>query len=364
MFNILYLNKKIFFLPLLFLSVISFEITLYPYYSFVSMISFLGILFFIFYYYKAIKVKEGYWFFILGYVFFTFIISLYHFSVLGLIRSIFTFFSFYLCYLLIINKVNLFKIYFYFSLIPLFFSFLLQIKKDLFIWAFVDGRNASFMFDPNYCGVFFVSSALISLIIFDKNQLKWIYFSLFSIGVLFTFSKGAMLALFIGFFVYLYCNYYYKSLLYIFPFSVLILLFYFYSDFDFTLFRVEQGFNSRDGFFKAVLDHVFSNGNYMGGGDGILKKLLEDNYFENHSTHNFYLDLLVNNGLIPLIILIGFIGFICLLGFKDRNIYLSLFFALFIASNSISISLGGIGILSLILTLSAVMVLQRKDTLL
>src|SRR5690606_31889583 len=146
--------------PMILLSVISFEITLYPYYAFTSMIAFLGMLFFVFYHYEVNKINEKYWLFILSYIFFNLIISLYYFNSLGLIRSIFTFFSFYLCYLLVINKINFLKIYFYISLIPLFFSFLLQIRKNFFIWTFVDERNSSFMFDPNYCGVFFVSSAL------------------------------------------------------------------------------------------------------------------------------------------------------------------------------------------------------------
>lgn len=364
MFNILYIDKIKLLLPMILLSVISFEITLYPYYAFTSMIAFLSMLFFVFYHYKINKINKNYWFIILSYIFFTLIISLYYFNSLGLIRSIFTFFSFYLCYLLVINKINFLKLYFYISLIPLFFSFLLQIRKDFFIWTFVDERNSSFMFDPNYCGAFFVSSALISLILFDKIKFKWIYFLLFSIGVLFTFSKGAILALLIGVLIYLYCNYYLKSLAYVFSFSGVILIFFLYSGFDFSLFRVDQGLNSRDGFLKAVLHHVFHNGNYMGGGDGVLEKLLEDNYFENHSTHNFYLDLLVTNGLIPLIIMMFLVGFIVFIGFKDRNIYLSLFVALFLASNSISISIGGIGILSLIFTFSAIMILQRKDTLL
>lgn len=363
MFDNLCIDKSKLLFPIVLLSIISFEITLYPYYAFTSMASFFAMFFFVAFNCKLNAINEKYWLFILSYAFFALVISICYFNILGVTKAIFTFFSFFLCYILVFNNINLLKIYFYISLIPLFFSLFLQANKEFLIWGFVDGRNSSFMFDPNYCGAFFVSSALIGLILFKNNNLKWVYFLLFSMGVLFTFSKGAILALLMGLLIYLYCNYYLKSLLFVFIFSSFISIFFFYSGFDFSLFRLEQGFNSRDGFLKAVLNHVFYNQNYMGGGSEALIKLLGDNYFENHSTHNFYLDLVVTNGLIPLIILVSFIGFVSFVGFRDRNVYLSLFGALFVASNSISISIGGIGILSLIFTFSTIMILHRKKDL-
>lgn len=364
MHNIFTFDKNLWLLPIVFLSIISFEITIYPYYNIISMIAFIGMLFFVLFNYKVYKVYQAYWFFIFSYMFFTFIVSLYYFNILSLVRSVFTFFSFMLCYLLIFNRINILKIYFYLSLIPLFFSFLIQIKREFFIWSLVYDRNSSFMFDPNYCGAFFVSSALISLILFDRDKIKWIYFLLFSAGAFLTFSKASILALLFGFLTYLYCKYRLGSLVYISIFFVLFLSFFLYSNYDFSLFRFDQGFNSRDGFFVAVFNHVFNDGNYMGGGSDVLIELLENNYFENHSTHNFYLDLLVNNGLIPLLIIFSFIFFIIFSGFRDRNIYLSLFLAMFVISNSISVSIGGIGILSIIFTFSAIMILQRKHILL
>ena len=58
MFNILYIDKIKLLLPMILLSVISFEITLYPYYAFTSMIAFLGMLFFVFYHYKINEINE------------------------------------------------------------------------------------------------------------------------------------------------------------------------------------------------------------------------------------------------------------------------------------------------------------------
>lgn len=358
------LSKSIFLIPMVLLSAISFETTLYKYYSITSIFSFLAILFIILHQYGVLKFNQSYWFFIISFCIFSFLISLYYFNVISMVRSIFTFFSFYLCYLLVVNKINLLKIFFYVSLIPLIFSYIIQIKSVFLIWDMIAGRNASFMFDPNYCGVFFVCSSLIALIIFKNFYLRWFYFTIFSLGVLFTFSKGAIAALLGGIIIYLFCKYKSKSIIYIAISTLFFLFFYLYSGFDFSLLRIDQGLNGRDGFYHAVINHVFYSGNFMGGGDNVLKNLLENNYFDNASTHNFYMDLLVTNGLFPLTILIIFIIYIGVIGLKDRSIYLCLFVALFIASNSISISIGGVGILSLIFTFSALMILQRKDTLL
>lgn len=365
MFNILHFDKvKLIIFPWVLLSVIAFEITLYPYYVFTSMTSFILMFLMVLYFYKIYIIKDAYWFLVLLYCFVCCFISFYYFNSVSLVRSIFTFFSFYLCYLLVVNRIDFLKIYFYISLVPLALSFVMQVKGDFFIWSYVYGRNASFIFDPNYCGALFVSSALISLILFKNLKVKWFYFIVFLFGVLFTFSKGAVLALLVGFLFYLYTSYYVKSVFYVLISFVFVYIFYIYSNFNFSLFRVEQGYNSRDKFFDAVLQHVFRDGNYMGGDSDVLRKLMESNDFVNKSTHNFYMDLLINNGLIPLLILMFLIFVVGYVGFKDRNVYLSLFLALFVVSNSVSISLGGIGILSLIFTFSAVMILQRKKDLL
>ncbi|WP_198525496.1 hypothetical protein [Glaesserella parasuis] len=96
---------------------------------------------------------------------------------------------------------------------------------------------------------------------------------------------------------------------------------------------------------------------FFGGGYETIGKLIKNAGYANSSTHNYYLDLLIANSVLTFIFLIPIISVVIVLGIKKRSMYFPVFITLFILSNTISISIGGIGILSFIFSYSIIDIL-------
>ncbi|MCT8749301.1 hypothetical protein KZ479_11305, partial [Glaesserella parasuis] len=146
-------------------------------------------------------------------------------------------------------------------------------------------------------------------------------------------------------------------IVYLVLFIILLVLCFKFIDVDISMFRVEQGANFRDEYFYLVIDYVYNQNNFFGGGYETIGKLIKNAGYANSSTHNYYLDLLIANSVLTFIFLIPIISVVIVLGIKKRSMYFPVFITLFILSNTISISIGGIGILSFIFSYSIIDIL-------
>lgn len=294
----------------------------------------------------------------------SFLFSTINYNFLYFIRALAILLVFFLCERLVLKNKNtcLFDYFLFISVLGAFISLFLQVfNGHFFIWDFIYKRNASLFFDPNYASAIFTCSALLSLIVINAKLKSICYFFLFSLCVFFTYSKAGALALLIGLACYLYCRY---SFRFIFHLAFIILILggvIIYMDVDLSMFRISQGLNSRDTFFTMVYTHVFEEFNFFGGDANIIENLISKIGLGNKSTHNYYLDLLLSNGIVPFFFLIPFLFYVLFRGIKLQHRFLPIFMSSLALSNSISISIGGIGVLSLIYTYSIVSILITDE---
>ncbi|WP_181248208.1 O-antigen ligase family protein [Halanaerobium saccharolyticum] len=273
----------------------------------------------------------------------------------GLVKVLGTILSLYIFYLFIPiiiyndldNKIKkLVNITTFFSLIAIFIA----IKGDFLGYTLRYQRSASIFFDPNYFGTI----ASIGFILSINHRGKYKIYALINLLALyFSGSRAAMIALFfvmLTFFLYnqkINFKVILKLLLLVLS-IVFLILFLWNKDF----FRIYQGLNSRDKLWIASFKMI-SNEPIWGYGYGTLTKLLNSYGFQWASFHNSYLDYITMYGIPTWIIYMLIIFKATLLGIKNKipkEITESIIFLLIVA-NSISINLGGLGALSLLLTL-------------
>lgn len=347
--------NSIFVYLFLVLGIISYEFHIYDYYFIVTGVSFICLILFFLSQSKIEKTKiKPIWVFFLFFYFFSYIISIiYNLDYMGFLRICVTIFVVYMC-ISCAKYIDDFLRLLWFFLIPvLLIAILIQFTPVLNnFWEKVFLRNASIFFDPNFASAFLGLGALISLCFINSVLKKYLFFFLFTVAVFFTFSKGGILALLFGIFIYYFKKYniYYSFV----AISIFLVSIYsVYLNVDLTMFRVEQGLNERDNLWKFVLNYVLEQQNFFGIGSTDTKFFLQSNNFENSSTHNFYFDSMLMYGILPFIFnLILALYIICLMYIRNSP-YLPIFVFLFVESNSILISFGGIGLLSVLLTLLA-----------
>jgi len=275
---------------------------------------------------------------------------------IGLIIVISTIFSFYVFYLFIPiiiypdldNKTQkLIKIITLFSLIAIFIgiqgSFLGYTPTHY-------KRIASIFFDPNYFGA--IASIGFILSINRKGKYK-IYALLNMLALYYSGSRAAMIALI---FVMLFFFFYNKKVSFktFIKFALLGVATYLVIGFlsDANFFRVYQGLNSRDYLWGLSFELILTEP-IWGYGYGSVGDLIRSMGALNASSHNSYLDYIIMYGIPAFAINLFIILKATFLGIKNKlpqEITKSIFFLL-IVSNSISINLGGLGVLSLFFTL-------------
>lgn len=333
--------------------ILAYEIHVYSYYFYLS---FLAFLFFILGAFlkgaKKFEINKSLFLLIFVYILSLLLSIAYTKDGIGLARTFLILITIYVCF----NSTDLIyrclKVFLYFAYFIGMVSFLVQLDLISSIWSRVADRNASIFFDPNFASAFLGLGALSSLITISHKYKKIISYLFLSIACFFTFSKAGALALFLSSIIYLtfYISLRYKLLL----FTLLpIILFRIYHTIDLTMFRTEQGLNARDDLWKFSFNKVILEQNFLGFGNLGMQEILKKVGFENVSTHNYYFDSLLTYGLVPtvIIIIIMLIVMTRLIRAKDDTAIIVIL--LFIQSNSILISFGGIGYLSLILTLVA-----------
>lgn len=339
----------------LILGVLAYEIHLYDFYFLISGLSFAFLIIFFVVKDKKIINFSLFWFIILLFYYLSYFVSiLLNNDLMGAFRVVISILVVLICFC-IFDYTSLILKNLLFILLPiLLITYLIQFTNLVFpFWDFTFYRNSSIFFDPNFASVFLGLGALIALTINNKNKISIILFLLFSIGTFLTFSKAAIIALILS-----VSTFFLRRLSPLYSISILtflsFILYFLFLVLDLTMFRVEQGLNERDNLWRFVFDYVFNNQNLFGIGYSNIKDVLAFNGFKNSSTHNYYFDILLTYGLLAFIFNIIFSLSVILVMFIKNSIYLPLFIFLFIQSNAILISFGGIGLLSVIITLLAV----------
>lgn len=350
--SLIQLMQASFFGCVLFLYSLGLEIHLYSYYSLISIACFTG-----FYLFLGIKENKIYiprgivWYSVFMFSLSSLLFSIIHADLLSSARSILVLFSFLLCFNLIKNNIKPTKYFMIFSTLFATIAYGLHFFNGHFIfWEYQHLRNASLFFDPNYASTIFALNAILSLCFLKNIVRRSIATIFFLFALFFTYSKGGMLAFLLGLAIYFFLKYSYKIIIII-PLCFLFFLYIFFQGIiDLDMFRFEQGLNSRDVYLNMTVDHVFKDMNIFGSGGEKIKELIAQQGKDNISTHNYYLDLLITNGIVPFFFLIPVIIYTIIKGLIDRNIYIPSVISLLVSSMSISISIGGIGILSFLYT--------------
>lgn len=215
-------------------------------------------------------------------------------------------------------------------------------------------RMSSIIFDANYFGSMCSIAILLSLIILKKKSLQVVTIILNGIALYYSNSRGATLAL--AFAILFYYTFVYKFSIKKF-FIVFITCIVGFISFEYleanNYFRLNQGLNSRD-FLWEIAGDLLSKNPLTGYGKSSIDTLLRSNGATNGSTHNFLLDFAISYGLISLFFYVCIIFQTSFRGFVSKNKdFLLIFIFLIINSNSINMSIGGLGFNSLIFTIVA-----------
>jgi hypothetical protein len=251
----------------------------------------------------------------------------------------------------VINSLQVYfsyiSFYIFLFFLPLYFFGSSYVIKDL--------RFAGPLFDPNYMGAI-GGAAFLYFFILSKSRYKFIYSAVCGIAVIATFSKGALIAT-----VFCMAYYYFvrQNLTRLVLFIFMVVLFnsylleaflWFLSEHD--LYRTSMGLNLRDIYFNLAVEGVHENpllGNSISSIGGVI------NYYGygNTSFHNYYLESLYINGVIVFVFLSIYICVSFLKVFKASFSRSVLYLFYLIIANNFSISISGVGILSVMFTLSS-----------
>lgn len=211
-------------------------------------------------------------------------------------------------------------------------------------------RIASILFDPNYFGTL----ASIGFILSIKRRNKFKIMAIINFMALFlSGSRAAMLSLLFVIIVFFFYN---KRVSYkdIFKLFLLVIVLYYALRImvNINFFRIYQGLNSRDFLWRLSFRLILKEP-VWGYGYGSVGELLRGMGATNASSHNAYLDFILTYGIPAFLMYFYIILKAFFIGVKNKipqEITKSILFLL-ITANSISINLGGLGALSLLLTL-------------
>lgn len=229
-----------------------------------------------------------------------------------------------------------------------FIGIYIYLYGNLFNYYPMYYRAASFMFDPNFFGSF----AAVGVILCMKKSKKFILLgSINLIALYYSGSRGALLSLILSILIgYLFNEKinFKKMIIYILLVAITIILAY--GLYDSGFFRSYQGSSGRDNLLQVSFSLIKEQPLW---GYGNFSIPFKSAGATNSGSHNSIIDFTLRYGLIPLIIYIFIIFKSFILGVKNKTpIRVSLVIILLsINMNTIVISLGGLGGLSLIYTL-------------
>lgn len=273
----------------------------------------------------------------------------------GFFRTISVIVVFYVFYLFVpiifFNKIYK-KIEFIMFLISFSAIIAILIKVRGNFWGYIPveySRIASIFFDPNYFGTICAIGFLVSL---RKKLINIVIATICLIALILSGSRGALISLCLTLvFVFFYKRKFdFLKFIYL---VFLILTLYIFVDYliDIGFFRLHNLLSGREYLWRASFKLIMQEPFWGYGYD--IARLLNMEGLVNSSSHNLYLDYILTHGILSFIVYLLIIIFSVYRGVKfglEKRI-VSCVVLLLINSNSIVISLGGIGFLSLLFTI-------------
>lgn len=218
-------------------------------------------------------------------------------------------------------------------------------------------RSPSIFFDANYAGAIFTVSSIYYISEYSRDNRKLLVYAVVNtLGVLTTGSRGALVSLVIGIVSIFFLK---ESKVGIFKKIIIIaiLLICIYIGYrillDFGYLRVSQGSSGRIEMWQYIIK-IISDNPVTGFGYGSTNEILASGRFTNGSSHNAYLDYISMYGIPVFIIYATIIIKSILKEIFSMNCKASIVccsICLLANAMTISINFGGLGILSLLLTL-------------
>ena len=272
----------------------------------------------------------------------------------GLISVCLTIFSIYIFYLFIpilvlknldalINKI------FYIITILSVISIIIVIRGSFLGYTPQYNRISSILFDPNYFGTLSAIGFIIGVHIKKYRYLSILNF----ISLYYSGSRAAMLGLIIVIItLFFYAKKIRLSTLLMFLIICIITFGFIVYLYSIDFFRVYQGLNSREILWDLSFLLIRSEP-WWGYGYGVVSQLIESFGLMNSSSHNAFLDYILTYGIISFMLNALVILKAIYIGIKNKvstHIIKSVIFLL-IVSNSITITVGGLGATSLLFTL-------------
>lgn len=350
---------------IIFFGILSYEFHLYrDFYFLLSFCSFFLICISVFM--KPIYRQKNYDNFLYIYIFILIISmtlsSLVKFDFIGLSRSLLTLLILFVVLKFVENndyRINFFKIFCLFGVVLSLISFLINFEF-LNFWIKPYDRNSSIFFDPNFAAAI-IGSSFFCIIIYVKNKfLKFLMCLIVFVGLFLTYSKGAIFSLIFAMLVSASRQlkiYYSVPMLFLILFSIFFVL----NNINLEMFRAEQAFNNRDLMWRFVLNEVFIHQNFFGFGEEGLANTLVNNGLVNRSTHNTFIDVLGKYGILSLFVYLFLFFYVLFKAFLNKDQHLSLLIFLTVMSNSITYSFGGLGFLSILVTIVLFVILLKNE---
>lgn len=252
-------------------------------------------------------------------------------------------------------KNNIFKLFHIFCLVLILMGLIIYFKKSFFGYSTIYGRAASIYYDSNFLAM--ILAVNIIMLIYNKDIKKIIKYLMILASfvlIIFTGSRGSLIGLVISFVLYIciYSKYsFFKKII----IGIITLIFTYvllnYLN-SINFFRLYQGSNGRSEMISYSFEMI-KKSPIFGYGYSNIGHYLLSNGFRNVSTHNSFVDYCFAFGVVPTILFVSLIVKSFFNGIKNKSkpeYIVSLTFMIF-NMNTILYNFGGVGISSLIFTL-------------
>lgn len=259
------------------------------------------------------------------------------------------------------NIADIFRIAYWLVLLSSVFNLFLYVSGGhLLLWEAIYGtRYASIFFLHNFAGALFGFQLIYSL--YEKQlptSVRYIGFLLALFSIFISFSKGSIIATgtAVAITSLAFSNAYLRFLVLLVLTAMGALLYGFYDTLAQAVprLRLESGLNERDEMWAASLKTLNDPGILIfGGGEPFLHNTIRDLGKDYLSTHNYFMDTLVTSGA-PSFILLLALSCIVTYGLRYRTesrLFFGIAVYLLISVNKSRFSLGGITLLSVMLSL-------------
>ena len=217
---------------------------------------------------------------------------------------------------------------------------------DGWLWSSIHFRNASFFFDPNYAGAVLGLCALAAFMYASRR----VVFYVILLAMLATMSRGAALGFVVAFFSYLALGRLDKPTV-IKSLAILTLLVAIgiAINLDVFLMRLKNDVSSgRLDMWASAIGHAVSHPFAALGYSG-LAGFLTENGFSSRSTHNSIVDMMLINGFVTTLFYLAIFMFSMFSASRGNIKLFSLILYLFVVSNFINFTMGGLSLLSLVM---------------